>query len=140
MNTLQIDIVSAEGEIHTGEATLVVAPAQEGEVGIAPRHAPLLTQMRPGEVRVHDVGGEQLFFYVSGGILEVQPHRVTVLADAAQRAKDINEAAALEAKKRAEEALEKREEGVNYSSVQAELAEAMAQLQALERVRRQAKR
>ena len=140
MNTLQIDIVSAEGEIHSGEATLVVAPAQEGEVGIAPRHAPLLTQMRPGEVRVHDAGGEELFFYVSGGILEVQPHKVTVLADAAQRAKDINEAAALEAKRRAEEALAKREEGVNYSSVQAELAEAMAQLQALERVRRQAKR
>jgi len=140
MNTLQIDIVSAEGEIHSGEATLVVAPAQEGEVGIAPRHAPLLTQMRPGEVRVHDASGEELYFYVSGGILEVQPHKVTVLADAAQRARDINEAAALEAKRRAEEALAKREEGVNYSSVQAELAEAMAQLQALERVRRQAKR
>lgn len=140
MNTLQIEIVSAEGEIHTGEATLVVAPAQEGEVGIAPRHAPLLTQMRPGEVRVHAPDGEELFFYVSGGILEVQPHLVTVLADAAQRARDINEAAALEAKKRAEEALAKREEGVNYSSIQAELAEAMAQLQALERVRRQAKR
>ncbi len=140
MNTLQVDIVSAEGEIHSGEATMVVAPAQEGEVGIAPRHAPLLTQMRPGEVRIHAADGEEHYFYVSGGILEVQPHKVTVLADAASRARDINEAAALEAKKRAEEALAKREEGVNYGQVQAELAEAMAQLQALERIRRQAKK
>ena len=110
MSTIHVDIVSAEGEIYSGEAGMVYAPAKLGDVGIAPRHAPLLTELRPGGVRVQPAeGGEELYFYVSGGVLEVQPHLVTVLTDTALRARDIDEAAALEAKRRAEEALQNRE-------------------------------
>ena len=101
---LKVDIVSAEGEIHAGTASMVFAPAEMGEVGIAPRHAPLLTRLNPGVVRVKN-GDEEQEFFVSGGLLEVQPYQVTVMADTAQRAHDIDEAAAIEAKKRAEEAL-----------------------------------
>ncbi|ABI58208.1 F0F1 ATP synthase subunit epsilon [Alkalilimnicola ehrlichii MLHE-1] len=140
MSTLHVDIVSAEQAIHSGEAKMLVAPAREGDIGITPRHAPLLTKLRPGEVRVQDENGEERFFYVSGGIIEVQPHKVTVLADTAARARDLDEAAAQEAKRRAEEALANRKAGEDYSHVQAELAEAMAQLQTLERLRRRAKR
>jgi len=139
-STIHVDIVSAEGEIFSGEATMVFAPAEMGEVGIAPRHAPLLTGLKPGEVRVEVPDGEMQYFYVSGGALEVQPHRVTVLADTAARARDIDEAAALEAKQRAEEALKDREAKIDVARAQAELAEAMAQLRAIERLRKNLKR
>ncbi|HUO81573.1 MAG TPA: F0F1 ATP synthase subunit epsilon [Gammaproteobacteria bacterium] len=139
-STIHVDIVSAEGEIFSGEATMVFAPAEMGEVGIAPRHAPLLTGLKPGEVRVEVPDGEMQYFYVSGGALEVQPHRVTVLADTAARARDIDEAAALQAKQRAEEALKDREAKIDVARAQAELAEAMAQLRAIERLRKNLKR
>ena len=95
MPTIQVDIVSAEGEIFSGEAKMVYAPARMGEVGIAPRHAPLLTALKPGEVRVEDLEGKEHFFYITGGMLEIQPHLVTVLADTALRGKQLDEAAAL---------------------------------------------
>src|ERR1044072_7102436 len=102
MAQLKVDIVSAEGHIHHGEAAMVFAPASQGEVGIAPRHAPLLTTLKPGPLRVDTPAGEMLSFYVGGGILEVQPHLITVLADTALRAKDADEAAARKAKEEAE--------------------------------------
>ena len=105
MATIRVDIVSAEGEIYSGDASMVYAPARLGEVGIAPRHAPLLTALRPGEVRVQDTGGKEHFFYVTGGMLEIQPHLVTVLADTAMRGDQLDEAAALAAKQEAEKAL-----------------------------------
>lgn len=132
--TLHVDIVSAEKEIYSGTAEMVFAPLVTGEVGILPRHAPLLARMKPGEVRVK-TATEELFFYVSGGMLEVQPHVVTVLADTAQRAKDIDEAAALKAKERAEEALKNRQADIDYAKAQAELAEAVAQLRAIRKLR-----
>ncbi len=106
MPTIQVDIVSAEGEIYSGEASMVFAPASMGEVGIAPRHAPLLTALKPGEVRVIDPEGKEHFFYITGGMLEVQPHLVTVLADTALRGEQLDEAAALQAQAEAEEALQ----------------------------------
>ena len=106
--SIHVEIVSAEGAIFSGEATMVFAPAKMGDVGIAPRHAPLLTDLRPGEVRVQTDEGPEQFFYVTGGVLEVQPHLITVLADSALRAEDLDEAAALEARERAREALEGR--------------------------------
>ncbi|MGE0114542.1 MAG: F0F1 ATP synthase subunit epsilon [Steroidobacteraceae bacterium] len=136
MATIQVDIVSAEGEIFTGEAAMVFAPAVLGDIGIAPRHAPLITNLRPGEVRVQLPSGEEQHVYVSGGALEVQPHLVTVLADTAIRAKDLDEAAALQAKQRAEEALASRSETMELAEAQAELARAMAQLRAIERLRK----
>ena len=140
MASIHVDIVSAEGEIYSGEAGMVFAPAKLGDVGIAPRHAPLLTELRPGTVRVQPAeGGDELAFYVSGGMLEVQPHLVTVLADTALRARDIDEAAAVEAKRRAEEALRNRETLIDYARAQAELAEAMAQLRAIEQLRKKLK-
>lgn len=134
--TIRVDIVSAEKAIFSGLAEMVYAPAEMGEVGIAPRHAPLVTRMKPGEVRVEIKPGEQEYFYVSGGILEVQPHLVTVLADTAQRAHDIDEAQALEAKERAEKALADRELDFDAAKAQAELAQAMAQLRAIQRIRK----
>ena len=104
-NTIQVEIVSAEEEIWSGVGTMVFAPAERGEIGIAPQHAPLLTRLKPGEVRVQQDSGEEQFFYVSGGILEVQGHIVTVLSDTALRASDLDEASALEAQRRAEQAL-----------------------------------
>lgn len=134
--TIHVDIVSAEGEIFSGQAELVVAPGQEGEVGIAARHAPFLSQLKPGEVRVKTEGQEPLTFYVSGGMLEVQPHMVTILSETAVRAKDIDEAAALEAKKLAEDALADRSGRIEYAKAQAQLAEAVAQLRTLEKFRK----
>ena len=125
---LNVDIVSAEGQIYTGEATMVFAPAEMGEVGIAPRHAPLLTRLKPGAVRVHQPDGEELSFFVGGGILEVQPHLVTVLADTALRAKDADEAAAAKAKQAAEEKLGQARSDMDVARAQAELAEAAARL------------
>jgi F-type H+-transporting ATPase subunit epsilon len=135
-NTIHVDIVSAEGQIFAGDATMVFAPASMGEIGIAPRHAPLLTTLKPGEVRVQTPDGAEQFFYVGGGAIEVQPHLVTVLADTALRARDIDEAAALAAKQRAEEALRDRTDKVDIAKAQAELAQAAAQLRAIERLRK----
>ena len=133
--TLHVDIVSAESEIFSGTVTMVFAPAEMGEVGIAPRHAPMLTKLKPGEVRVQTQGGEEQSFFVSGGLLEVQPHVVTVLADTAIRAHDLDEAAALEAKERAEQLLSDKQADIDYARAQAELAESMAQLAAIRKLR-----
>ena len=107
-NTIRVDIVSAEQDVWSGEGTMVFAPAEMGEIGIAPQHAPLLTRLKPGEIRVQQESGEEQFFFVSGGMLEVQGHVVTVLSDTALRADDLDEAAALEAQRRAEQALADR--------------------------------
>lgn len=138
--TTHIDIVSAEAEIFSGTATMIFAPAEMGDVGIAPRHAPMVTRLKPGEVRVESENGETQHIYVSGGLLEVQPHLVTVLADTATRAADIDEAAALEAKERAEKAMKDKTAKLDYAKAQAEFAEAAAQLKAIEAMRRRAKR
>ncbi|HEV2213261.1 MAG TPA: F0F1 ATP synthase subunit epsilon [Gammaproteobacteria bacterium] len=138
-NTFHVDIVSAEREIFSGDAEMVFAPAEMGELGITPRHAPLLTRLKPGTVRVQ-TGGEESVFYVSGGILEIQPHMVTVLSDTAQRAADIDEAAAQEAKRRAEEALANQSGEMDVARAQAELVEAVARLKALDQIRKKAGR
>lgn len=135
-STVYVDIVSAEKEIFSGTAEMVFAPAEMGEVGISPRHAPFITRLRPGEVRVKTGEKENYPFYISGGILEVQPHLVTVLADTAIRAKDIDEAAAIEAKAKAEEALADKTGKIDYATAQAQLLEAMMQLQTLDRLRK----
>jgi F-type H+-transporting ATPase subunit epsilon len=136
MATIHVDIVSAEGEIFSGEASMVFAPAVMGEIGIAPRHAPLLTTLKPGEVRVQTPAGEEQFFYVSGGAIEIQPHLITVLADTAIRAKDLDEAAALEAKQRAEDALKNRTDAVDAAELQAELARLAVQVKMIEKLRK----
>lgn len=138
-STFRCDIVSAEEEIFHGEATLLVATGEMGELGIAPKHAPLITRLKPGKVVVTLPSGEQLDFAVSGGILEVQPQVVTVLADTAIRAEDIDEAAVLAAKAEAERMLANRGEQMDVAEAQAKLAEVMAQLQALERLRKNIK-
>jgi len=137
--TIRCDIVSAEAEIFHGEATMVVATGEEGELGIVPRHAPLITRLKPGQVRVITKSGEEQSFYVSGGILEVQPQVVTVLTDTAIRAKDLDEASARKAKDEAERVLANRTDAVEVAQAQVELAQAIAQLQAIERLRRQTK-
>ncbi len=134
--TIHVDIVSAEGEIFSGEAKMVFAPAQMGEIGIAPRHAPLLSLLKAGEVRVQTPDGQELFFFVGGGAIEVQPRKVTVLADTAARAKDLDEAAALAAKQRAEEALRDNSDKLTQAEALAELARAAAQLKMIERLRK----
>jgi F-type H+-transporting ATPase subunit epsilon len=135
MPQFEVDIVSAEGQIHHGPATLVVAPAELGEVGIAPRHAPLLTRLKPGVVRVQVEGGEELQFFVGGGILEVQPYLVTVLADTALRARDADEAAAAKAKQDAEDRLANAGSEMDLARAQAELIEAAARLQFVKNLR-----
>ncbi len=135
-HTIHVDIVSAEGEIFSGEATIVFVPGSQGELGIYPRHAPLLTTLKAGEVRVQTEGQEEQLFYVGGGALEVQPNVVTVLADTAARARDLDEAAALAAKQRAEDAVRDRTDKVDIAEAQAELARAVAQLRAIERLRK----
>jgi F-type H+-transporting ATPase subunit epsilon len=139
MTTIRCDIVSAEEEIFHGNAQMVIATGEMGELGIAPRHAPLITRLKPGQVRVQLENGEEQFFYVSGGILEVQPTVVTILADTAIRAKDLDEAAARNAKHEAERALANRTDAMEVAQAQAQLAQAMAQLQALDRLRRSLK-
>lgn len=134
--TMQLDIVSAEKSIFSGDVEFISARAAHGEIGILPRHAPLLVQLQAGEVRVKLPGGAEEFYYVSGGMLEVQPSIVTVLADTAARAKDLDEAAALEAKARAERALADRSADLDYAKAQAELAAAMAQLRAIQSLRK----
>ena len=134
--TIQVDIVSAEEQIFSGEAYMVYAPAIMGEVGIAPRHTPLISPLKPGEVRL-DVGeGKEEFFFISGGILEVQPHLVTVLCDTAIRAADLNEAAALEAKKRAEDVLADQQSDMDVAKARAEIAAAAAQIAAINKLQR----
>lgn len=137
--TLHVDIVSAEELIYSDTAEAVFAPAEQGEVGVLPRHSPLIARLIPGQVRVKlPFKEEEIFVYVSGGMIEIQPHVVTILADTAIRAHDIDEAAALEAKKRAEEAISGAKSDFNYASAQAELAEAAAQLRTLQNLRKKA--
>jgi F-type H+-transporting ATPase subunit epsilon len=132
---MRVDIVSAEGEIYSGEASMVFAPAKMGEVGIAPRHAPLLTDLKAGPIRIETPDGNEKFFYVTGGILEVQPYLVTVLADSALHADQLDEDAALAARERAREALEGRHGEVDLVQAQAELVEAEARFQAARKLK-----
>ncbi len=134
--TMHLDIVSAEQEIFSGTVEMVFAPAVMGEVGVTPRHAPLITRLKPGEVIARLPGGEEESFYVSGGILEVQPHVVTVLSDTGVRAADLDEAAAMEAQASAEKALQDSEAVIDQARARAELAQAAAQLQAIRRLRK----
>ena len=138
-STIRCDIVSAEAEIYSGEATLVVATGEIGELGIAPKHAPLITRLKPGKVVVTTPAGEQLDFAISGGIMEVQPQMGTVLADTAVRAQDIDEAAVRKAKEEAERVLAGRGEAMDVAEAQQRLAEVSAQLAALERLRKNLK-
>jgi F-type H+-transporting ATPase subunit epsilon len=135
-NTIHVDIVSAEGSIFSGEATMVFAPGSQGELGIAPRHAPLLTTLKAGEVRVQDGTAQEQVFYVGGGVMEVQPHLVSVMADTAARAQDLDEARAQAARLAAEEALRSRTDKIEVAEAQAEMLRAMAQLKAIERLRK----
>ena len=139
MSTIRCDIVSAEAEIFQGEATLVVATGEVGELGIAPRHAPLITRLKPGKVVVTQPDGSQLDFAIGGGILEVQPEVVTILADTALRADEIDEAKVRAAKEEAERVLAGRGEAMEVAEAQQKLAEVMAQLSALERLRKNLK-
>ena len=139
MSTIRCDIVSAEQEIFHGEATLVVATGELGELGIAPKHAPLITRLKPGKVVVTLASGEQLDFVISGGILEVQPQVVTVLADTAVRATDIDEAQVRKAKEEAERVLAHKDPKMSVEEAQAQLAMSIAQLSALERLRKNLK-
>jgi len=135
-NTIQVDIVSAEEQVFSGEAYMVYAPAIMGELGIAPRHTPLISPLKPGAIRL-DVGdGKEELFFISGGILEVQPHLVTVLSDTAIRADDLDEAAALEAKKRAEDALVDQKSDLDVATAKAELAAAAAQIASIKKMRK----
>lgn len=134
--TIHVDIVSAENAIFSGLAEMVVVPAAEGELGVVARHAPLLSRLKPGEVRVKISDKETLPFYVSGGVVEVQPHLVTVLADTAIRASDIDEAAVQEARRQAEEMMADSKDKIDFAKAQARLVEAMAQLRTLEKYRK----
>jgi len=138
--TIRCDIVSAHEEIYSGDAAMIFATGLVGELGISPRHAPLITQLKAGPVRVLKPDGEEAFFFVGGGILEVQPHIVTVLADTAVRADDLDKAAAVRAKEEAERELQDRTGEMEVADAQARLAEAIAQLRALERLRKEIKR
>ena len=133
--TIHVDIVSAEEQIFSGPAEMVYAPAVMGEVGIAPRHTPLISPLKPGEVRLDVGGGREEFFFISGGILEVQPHVVTVLSDTAIRAHDLDEAAAIEAKKRAEAALSDQQSDLDVAKARAEIAAAATQIAAIQKLK-----
>ncbi|KIF81841.1 F0F1 ATP synthase subunit epsilon [Noviherbaspirillum autotrophicum] len=136
-HTIHVDVVSAEEEIFAGEAEFVALPGEAGELGIYPQHTPLITRIRPGAVRIKVPGqAEDEFVFVAGGILEVQPHGVTVLADTAIRGHDLDEAKAAEAKKLAEETLSNKDSKIDYAKAQAELAAAIAQLAAIEKLRK----
>ena len=134
--TFHVDIVSAEEEIYSGVAVALFAPAEMGEVGIMARHAPLLTGLKPGEVRVQTQDGEEHHIYVSGGMLEVQPHVVTILSDTAIRANDLDEAAAMAAKDRAEKALADKKSDMDFAQAERELAEAVAQIRTIQRLKK----
>ena len=136
-NTVHIDVVSAEASIFSGEAEFVVAPAGAGEVGIYPNHAPMITTIKPGALRIKQANvAEEILIFISGGILEVQPGMITVLADTAVRGHDLDEAKAIAAKLAAEEAMKNRTSDMDYAKAQAELSEAMAQIHAIERLRK----
>ena len=136
--TIHVDIVSAEGHLYSGQGEMVYAPAVMGEIGVAPRHTPLITRLKAGDVRVEPGNGKpQEHFYVSGGLIEVQPFKVTILADTGIRAADLDEAAAQEAKRRAEDALANQAADMDMAKAQIELAEAVAQLRAIEALRKQ---
>jgi len=133
--TTHVDIVSAEQAIWSGKATMVFAPGIMGELGIAPRHTPLLTKLKAGEVRVRGENGEDESFFITGGILEIQPHVVTVLSDTAVRAGDLDEAAAIEAKQRAEEAMQNRSSEMDFAKAKAELMEAAAMVETIKKLK-----
>lgn len=136
-NTVHIDVVSAEESIFSGEAEFVVAPAGAGEVGIYPNHAPMITTIKPGALRIKQAADkEETLIFISGGMLEVQPGVITVLADTAIRGQDLDEAKAIAAKEAAEEALKNRSSDIDYAAAQAELAEAVAQIQAIQKLRK----
>lgn len=136
-NTVHIDVVSAEASIFSGEAEFVVAPASAGEVGIFPHHAPMVTSIKPGALRIKLADtAEEILIFISGGILEVQPGLITVLADTAVRGHDLDEAKAIAAKEAAIEAMQNRTSDMDYAKAQAELSEALAQIQAIERLRK----
>jgi F-type H+-transporting ATPase subunit epsilon len=134
--TMHVNIVSAEKEIYSGTVTQIFAPAELGEVGVMPRHAPMLSTLKAGVVRVIAQDGEEQSFFVNGGILEIQPHVVTILSDTALRAADIDESAALEAKARAEAAIKDRASDMDYAKAKSELIDAVAQIEALKKIRR----
>ena len=133
--TFHVDIVSAEQQIFSGEADMVIAPGEGGELGILPEHMPLLTRVKPGTVRIRKEGAEEEVIYVSGGMMEVQPDRVTILADTSVRAHDLDEAKAMEAERLAKEALSNKAGAIDFAKAQAELAEAVAQLAAIRKLR-----
>ena len=135
MSTIQVDVVSADAEVFSGQAEFVSLPGESGELGILPGHTPLITRSKPGAVRIQNGQNEELVF-VAGGILEVQPNKITVLADTAIRGNDLDEARALEAKARAEENLKDNASDVDYARAQAELSVAVAQLAALAKLRK----
>lgn len=135
--TMHVDVVSAEESLFSGLAEFVVVPAEEGDIGVYPRHAPLMAALRPGSVRIQPPDGkDEILIYVSGGLLEIQPHVVSVLSDTAIRSHDLDEAHAMEAKKKAEELMATRKAAMDYARAQAELAQAIAQLQAIQRLRK----
>ena len=136
-NTVHIDVVSAEASIFSGEAEFVVAPASAGEVGMFPNHAPMITTIKPGSLRIKQANeSKETLIFISGGLLEVQPGVITVLADTAVRGHDLDEAKAIAAKAAAEEALRNRTSDIDYATAQAELSEAVAQIQTIERLRK----
>ena len=135
MSTIRLEIVSAETAIFSGEATMVVAPGKDGDLGIAPKHTPLLTTLRPGEIEVHKEGEDKEYIYVTGGILEVQPHMVTILADSATHSDELDEEAALEAKNQAEKALQGADKKEDLEQAQAQLAEAAARYSAVKKLK-----
>ena len=135
MTTIRLEIVSAETAIFSGETTMVIAPGKDGDLGIAPKHTPLLTTLRPGEIEVHKEGEDKEYIYVTGGILEVQPHMVTILADSATRSVELDEEAALEAKNQAEEALKGADKKEDLEQAQAQLVEAAARYSAVKKLK-----
>ena len=135
MATMNVDIVSAEGEIFSGEAERVYAPAEMGDIGIAPRHAPLLTRLRPGALRVETPEGEEMFFYVTGGVIEVQPHLVTVLADSAMHGDQLDEEAARIAEEAARKQIEEAKDKKSLEHAQLQLAEAAARYRAVQKLK-----
>lgn len=137
--TMHLDIVSAEKAIFSGPVEMVIATGELGELGVVAGHAPLLTVLKPGEIRVTQMGGQEDIFYVSGGILEVQPNCVSILADTVERADSLDEAVAIEAKARAEEAMADKNSDIDYSMASMELARAIAQIRAIQKVRKQLK-
>lgn len=138
-NTIHVDVVSAEESIFSGEATFVALPGEAGELGIYPRHTPLITRIKPGSVRIHKPDGSEEFVFVAGGVLEVQPHLITVLSDTAIRGKDLDEAKTAEARKQAEEALQKAKSEIDIAAAQVELAILGAQVTALREYRKKAR-